>query len=98
MTKQPFGLTDQLPSHMFESTPVSEGGDDVYYHFDGAAICAMLKFRYKESKNCLRTDRNTLSIQIYLLQAMNLKDKSGNPDYLKYLVTRYTVSTFLMVV
>jgi len=78
------GLTDQMPSDTSNSTPVGEDGDGVYYHFGGAAICAMLKHRYKELKNCSRTDRNALSIQISMLQAMKLKDKSGIPNYLKY--------------
>ncbi|XP_065907081.1 uncharacterized protein [Dysidea avara] len=77
-------LTDQTHSDTAESLPVGEDGDDVYYRFGGAAICAMLKIRYKEMKNCLRTDRNGISIQICMLQAMNLKDKSCIPDYLKY--------------
>ena len=74
-------LTDQ---DTLESIPVGEDDDDVYYRFGGAAICAMLKLRYKELKNCSRTDRNGISIQISMLKAMNLKDKSGIPDYLKY--------------
>lgn len=76
-------LADQTPSGAVENTSVGDG-DDVYNRFGGAAICAMLKHRYNELKNCLRTDRNALSIQICMLQAMNLKDKSSIPDYLKY--------------
>ena len=60
-------------------------GNDVYYCFSGAAICAILKHRYNEIKSCLRTERNVLSIQICMLQAMNFKDKSSCiPDYLKH--------------
>ena len=54
-------------------------GDDVYYRFGGATICTMLKRRYNELKNCLRTDRNALSIQVCMRQAMNCKDKSSIP-------------------
>ena len=76
-------LGDQTSLGAAEITSVVDG-DDVYYRFGGAAICAMLKHRYKELKSCFRTDRNALSIQICILQAMNLKDKSCIPDYLKY--------------
>ena len=76
-------LVEQTSLGAAEVTSVGDG-DDVYYRFGGAAICAMLKHRYKELKSCLRTDRNALSIQICMLQAMNLKDKSCIPDYLKH--------------
>jgi len=76
-------LTDETPSDMAETMPVGEDGDDVYYRFGGGAICSMLKLRYKELKNCSRIDRNALSIQVCILQAMNLKDKSCIPAYLK---------------
>jgi len=37
-------------------------GDDVYYRFGGAAICSMLKNRYKAIRNCHSTARNMLSL------------------------------------
>ena len=74
-------LTDQTP---VETTLVCEDGDDVYYRFGGATICSMLKLRYSELKTCSRTDRNAISIQVCMLKAMNLKDKSGIPEYLQY--------------
>ena len=58
--------------------------DDVYYHFGGGALCDMLKNRYKQIKNCPSTHRNLLSIEISLLQAINNKDKSSIPAYLKF--------------
>ena len=79
-------LTDgtRAPLDTAEAALIGEDGDDVYHRFGGGAICSMLKLRYKELKNCSRTNRNALSIQVCMLQAMNLKDKSGIPDYLKY--------------
>lgn len=59
-------------------------GDDVYYRFGGAAICGMLKNRYKAIKKCHSTARNMLSVEISILQAMKLKDKSTIPAYLSY--------------
>ena len=60
--------------------------DDVYYRFGGAAICAMLKQRYKDIKKCSPSSdtRNSLSIEICLLQAMKIKDKSDIPAYLQF--------------
>jgi len=65
------------------TTSVSDG-DDVYYHFSGAALCAMLKSRYKDIRKCQSTVRNVLSVEIFMLQAMKLKDKSCVPEYLQY--------------
>ena len=48
-------LIDPTTSDMVENISVGDG-DDVYYRFGGAAICAMLKHRYNELKSCLRTD------------------------------------------
>ena len=76
-------LANPTPSDALENTSLFDG-DDVYYHFGGATICAMLKRRYNELKNCLRTDRNALSIQVCMLQAVNCKDKFSIPDYLRY--------------
>ena len=39
-------------------------GDDVNYHFGGAAICAMLKCRYKDIRKCSAGTRDSLSIEI----------------------------------
>ena len=51
----------------------SDDSDDVYYRFGGAAICTMLKHRYKELRRCSSATRNALSIEICMLQAMKLK-------------------------
>ena len=48
-------LAEQTSLGAAEVTSVGDG-DDVYYHFGSAAICAMLKHRYKELKSCLRTN------------------------------------------
>ena len=64
---------------------VSNGdSDDVYYCFGGAAICTMLKHRYKEIRRCSSDTKNALSIEICILQAMKIKDKSCIPGYLQY--------------
>ena len=80
-------LTGQPSSGEFSkgsSATYSDDDDDVYYRFGGGALYDMLKNRYKEIKNCLSTRRNLLSIEISLLQAINNKDKSSIPAYLKY--------------
>ena len=59
-------------------------GDDVYYRFGGAAICDMLKFHYKQIRSCSDDDRDHLSQEIVILQAIKTDDKSAIPDYLKY--------------
>ena len=64
---------------MLYTTSVGDG-DDVYYRFGGAALCAMLKSRYKDIRKCQSTVRNVLSVEIFMLQAMKLKDKSCVPD------------------
>ena len=87
-------LVDPTSSGTVENISVGDG-DDVHYRFGGAAICAMLKHRYNELKNCLRTDRNAISIQICMQQAMNLKDKSSIPNYLKCRDTHYNLILFL---
>ena len=59
-------------------------GDDVYYRFGGAAICDMLKLHYKQIRSCSDDDRDHLSQEIVILQAIKTDDKSAIPDYLKY--------------
>ena len=58
---------NELPMANDKSTeePVSNvDGDNVYYRFGGAAICTMLKHRYKEIRRCSSATRNALSIEI----------------------------------
>ena len=58
--------------------------DDVHYRFGGAAICDMLHLRYKQIKSCKDEQRDVLSQEISVLQAMNTKDKTKMPGYLQY--------------
>jgi len=71
------GLSDHA------KTSVSDG-DDIYYHFGGVALCAMLKSRYKDIRKCQSTVRNVLSAEIFMLQSMKLEDKSCVSEYLQY--------------
>jgi len=80
-------------------------GDDVYYQFGGGAICSMLKNRCKAIRNCHSTARNMLSVEISMLQAMKMKDKSTIPAYLSYhdkyifqTIIYYNFYTILMTV
>ena len=58
--------------------------DDVYYRFGGAAICDMLHLRYKQLKSCSDNQRDILSQETSLLQAINCKDKTNVTGYLRY--------------
>ena len=68
------------------SVAVSEytDGDDVYYRFGGAAICDMLKLHYKQIRSCSDKQRDHISQEIVILQAIKTDDKSIIPEYLKY--------------
>ena len=66
------------------STAISLGGDDVYYRFGGAALCEMLQVRYKQIKTAPLDHKDQVSQEIMILQAINSKDKSAIPDYMKY--------------
>ena len=59
-------------------------GDDVYLHFGGGALCAMLHLHYEEIKNCSETRQNILSQEITILQAIKMNDKSKLPQNLIY--------------
>jgi len=48
-------------------------GDDVYYRFGGAAICDMLKNRYKAIKKCHSTARNVVCGNFYTTSRENEK-------------------------
>ena len=56
--------------------------DGVYYRFGGGALCEMLHHRYKQI--CCSSNKNLMSIEISMLQAINTKDKSDVPQYLQY--------------
>lgn len=66
------------------SVTIGTDEDGVYYRFAGAALCSMLHALYKEIKQCSDDQRNVLSQKITVLQAINTKDKSCIPGYLKY--------------
>ena len=53
--------------------------DGVYYGFGGGALCEMLQHCYKQI--CCSSNKNLMSIEISILQAINTKDKS---QYLHY--------------
>ena len=59
-------------------------GDDVYYRFGGAALADMLHLRYDQIRVCRDDQRDILSQEISILQAINSRDKTNIPDYLKY--------------
>ena len=56
--------------------------DGVYYRFGGGALCEMLHCHYKQI--CCSSNKNLMSIEISILQAINTKDKSDVPKYLQY--------------
>ena len=62
------------------NVPVEEDG--VYYRFGGGTLCEMLHRRYKQIGSA--SNKNLMSIEITLLQAINTKDKSDIPNYLQY--------------
>ena len=63
---------------------MSMDGDDVYYRFGGAALCEMLHLRYQHIKTAPLSKKDSISQEITILQAINSKDKSAIPNYLKY--------------
>ena len=76
----------RFQKQLVESGSVTIGTDEdgVYYRFGGAALCSMLHALYKDIKQCSDDQRNVLSQKITVLQAINTKDKSCIPGYLKY--------------
>ena len=56
--------------------------DGVYYRFGGGTLCEMLHHRYKHIGSA--ANKNMISIELSILQAINTKDKSDIPDYLQY--------------
>ena len=67
-----------------QCSSVVTDGEDVHLRFGGAAICEMLHLHYKQIKECTDMQRDKLSQEITILQAMVMKDKSNLPHYLKY--------------
>lgn len=77
------GLNATSTSSESTQLPTSSvDGDDVYLRFGGAALCDMLHQRYRLIKGCPETQRDVLSQEINILQAINMKDKSKLPQYL----------------
>ena len=70
--------------HDITQISIATDGDDVYFRFGGAALCDMLHLRYQQIKNCTDMQRDKLSQEITVLQAMNMKDKTNLPQYLQY--------------
>ena len=66
------------------SLTITDDSDDVHYRFGGAAICDMLQLHYKQIKTCKDEQRDIISQEISVLQAMNTKDKTKIPGYLQY--------------
>lgn len=64
--------------------PVVKDGEDVHLRIGGAAICTMLHLHYQQIKGCTTTQRDKLSQEITILQAMLMKDKTNLPHYLQY--------------
>ena len=65
-------------------SPVVKDGEDVHLWIGGAAICTMLHLHYQQIKECTATQRDKLSQEITILQAMLMKDKTNLPHYLQY--------------
>ena len=59
-------------------------GDDVYYRLGGATLCDMLKLHYKQIRSCSDEQKDHLSQEIVILQAIKTDDKSAIPNYLQY--------------
>ena len=73
------GEEDEIPTEVN-----TVDGDDVYFRFGGAAICEMLHLRYEQIKIAPFSKKDGISQEITILQAINSKDKSAIPNYLKY--------------
>ena len=67
-----------------------QDSDDVYFRFGGAALCDMLHLHYQKIRCCSAEQRDLLSQEIGILQAINTKDKSKIPKYLQYRDRGYT--------
>ena len=74
----------ECTSTVTQCPPVITDGEDVHLQFGGAAICEMLHLHYKQIQGCADMQRDKLSQEITILQAMVMKDKSNLPHYLKY--------------
>ena len=57
---------------------------DVYYRFGGATLASMLHGRYKSMKSDQTKQKEKVSQEIHILQALNTKNKEHVPKYLQY--------------
>lgn len=71
-----------MQSEMSEIDITRDDDDDVYYRFGGAALCDMLKLRYKQIKTCPIEWKDIISQEITVLHVVSTKDKSSIPGYL----------------
>lgn len=58
--------------------------DDVYYRFGGSVLSNMHHSRYKAIRTCVPQKRDEISLEIDVLHALNSKEKSSLPSYLRY--------------
>ena len=58
--------------------------DDVYMRFGGAVLSDMHHSRYKAIRTCEPDKREVISLEIDILHAINTKEKSTLPLYIKY--------------
>ena len=82
-------LLDHVHSctHVSQSTsavPQVVDGDDVYYRFGGAVLSDMLHLRCKTIRKCPTRKIEMVQLEIEILHAINTKEKSKMPSYLKY--------------
>ena len=63
---------------------VNDDPVDVYYRFGGATLASMLHLRYKAIRTCPNEQKEKISNEIHVLQALNTSDKAMIPQYLKY--------------
>ena len=77
-------ITVDTPGTATRNTPVIRDGDDVYFRFGGGTLASMLHCRYNGIRKCGDEKREIISLEIAVLQAINTRDKSSMPSYLKY--------------
>ena len=83
-TAEDFQKSQKPPGSASGKPADSIDGDDVYFRFCGAALCDMLHQRYEHIKHCQDAQRDIVSQEITILQAINMKDKTKLPQYLHY--------------
>ena len=66
------------------SIPDYNDGEDVNIRFGGCVLSSMIHLRYKHIRNCSENRKDLVSMEITILHAINTKEKSEMPSYLKY--------------